>query len=256
MSIKPLRSEPLSARELYLFDTTGLLRIPGFLSPADVAASREEILRIAGRMMQGRGDKQRFDDLARHSHLLGDLARNRAMRNFVEPLINQPYRLVESYGLRRELDSVFYLHNGNSEILRYGDSVARRNMSFRHEFHDGQLYCMLVKVIVYLTDLHQEEDGPFCYLQGSHKANWPWFPSTESADARPTLTKENFPSLEQMHTDAGDALILNEALLHGTLPKTTEGERIVMAFTYAPAFVAAWKAVDVDSDDIDKIGHY
>jgi hypothetical protein len=45
-------------------------------------------------------------------------------------------------------------------------------------------------------------------------------------------------------------------LLHGTLPKTSPGERIVMAFSYAPAFVADWKGIDKDSTDITKLGHY
>jgi hemin uptake protein HemP len=78
------------------------------------------------------------------------LAASQAVRACVEPLINQPYRLIESYALRRDQDSVFYLHNGNSEILRYGSSTVQRNMSFSHTFHDGKLFCMFVKVLIYL----------------------------------------------------------------------------------------------------------
>jgi len=179
------------------------------------------------------------------------------MRACVEPLINQPYRLIESYALRRERDSVFYLHNGSSEIVQYGNGrSAQRNMSFSHTFHNGKLYCMFVKVLIYLSDLRAEEDGPFCYLQGSHKANWPWFAESELAGEKPPLTRENFPSLELVFAEAGDAVLINEALLHGTLPKSTDGERLVMAFSYAPAFVADWKAIDILSDDIEKLGHY
>jgi ectoine hydroxylase-related dioxygenase (phytanoyl-CoA dioxygenase family) len=184
------------------------------------------------------------------------LASHATVRGCVEPLINQPVRLIESYALRREHDSVFYLHNGNSEYLEYGsDQVVQRNMSISHTFHNGRLFCMFVKVLIYLTDVATPEDGPFCYLEGSHKANWPWFTRPESVD-RPALTTVNFPSLRIVAARAGDALIINEALLHGTLPKTTEEERLLMAFSYAPAFVADWKEIDKTSVDIRRVGHY
>lgn len=257
MTFTPNRTEALSAEELYLFDTMGFVRVPGFLSREVAEECRSEVVRLPSRRMEGRGDKERFDDLVSRSSHFDDLARSEAMLACVEPVINQPLRLIESYALRREGDSIFYLHNGNSEILQYGENrSAQRNMSFSHTFHDGKLFCMFVKVLVYLSDVREQEDGPFCYLQGSHKANLPWFRDPESAEARPALTKENFPSLEYVLANTGDALLLNEALLHGTLPKTTGGERLVLAFSYAPAFVSDWKEIDKRSADIGKLGHY
>lgn len=256
MRLIPQRTGTLTAEELYLFDTMGFLRIPAFLRRETADGCRSEVLRLPSRLMEGRGDKERFDDLAAHGAVFQELASSHAIRGCVEPLINQPYRLIESYALRRSQDSVFYLHNGNSEVLRYGNSTVQRNMSFGHTFHDGKLFCMFVKVLIYLTDVTAEEDGPFCYLQGSHKANWPWFPNPGSAAKRPGLTTVNFPSLAWVPAQAGDALLLNEALLHGTLPKTSPGERIVMAFSFSPAFVADWKEIDKDSTDITKLGHY
>jgi hypothetical protein len=256
MRLIPQRTGTLTAEELYLFDTMGFLRIPAFLRRETVEACRSEVLRLPSRFMEGRGDKERFDDLVASIAACQELAASQAVRACVEPLINQPYRLIESYALRRDQDSVFYLHNGNSEILRYGSSTVQRNMSLSHTFHDGKLFCMFVKVLIYLTDVAAEEDGPFCYLQGSHKANWPCFPHPDSAARQPDLTTANFPSLAWVPAKTGDALLLNEALLHGTLPKTSPGERIVMAFSYAPAFVADWKGIDKDSTDITKLGHY
>ena len=254
MSLNPQRTSPLDSRELYLFDTMGFLRLPGFLGRDDVQASRDEIVQLPSRFMWG--DKERFDRLAESCGILGEFAASRVVRGCVEPLINQPYRLIESYAFRRDKDSVFHLHNGNSEILHYGDRFVRRNMSFNHTFHDGKLYCMFVKVLVYLTDVTAEEDGPFCYLQGSHKANWPWFSDEDADHSQQELTRANFPSLDWAPVRAGDAIVLNEALLHGTLPKSSPGERLFMAFSYAPAFVADWKEIDKDSGDITKLGHY
>jgi hypothetical protein len=256
-AIAPERTASLSPEDLYLFDTMGFVRIARFLSPETVQACRSEVHGLTARRIGGRQDKERFDDLAGRSALFDALATSGGMRNSVEPLINQPYRLIESYALRRERDSSFYLHNGYSEILRYGDNRrVQRNMSLSHTFHDGKLFCMFVKVLIYLTDLRTPEDGPFCYLQGSHKANLPWFRGPASYGEQPILTPNAFPSLQYVLLEAGDALLLNEALLHGTLHKVSGGERLVTAFSYAPAFVTDWNEVDRGSMDIRKLGHY
>jgi hypothetical protein len=258
MRFAPSRTASLSAKELYLFDTVGYVRIPEFLSKAVAQECRTELLLLPSRRMEGRGDKERFDDIVSRCADFDALARSESVLRCVEPVINQPLRLIESYALRRESDSVFYLHNGNSEILRYGeDKSVQRNMSFSHTFHDGKLFCMFVKFLIYLTDVKVPEDGPFCYLQGSHKANLPWFHDPDDLSAtKPSLTRENFPSLDYVFAAPGDALLINEALLHGTLPKTSQGERVVMALSYAPAFVTDWTEIDKHSGDIGKVGHY
>jgi hypothetical protein len=253
MRFVPNRVTPLSAQELYLFDTVGFVQIRGFLSRETAEECRRGVLNLPSRLMEGRADKERFDQIANLVPDFDQLAASNAIRLCVDPLINQPFRLVESYALRRKGNSVFYLHNGNSEIVRYGkDRTVMRNMGLSHTFHDGKLFCMLVKVLIYLTDIQKPEDGPFCYIQGSHKANFPCFPGLN----RPALTRENFPSLDTVFVNSGDALLLNEALLHGTLPKITDSERLVIALTYAPSFVTDWKEVDTTSEDIHKLGHY
>lgn len=255
--IEPLRTEPLSQRELYLFDTMGVLKIPGFLNPETLPRFREAILSGPSRVMPGRGDKVRYDDLTAHSPTLDAFAHHRALRGCVGPLINQPLRLIESYALLRQGNSVFYLHNGQSEHVVYaGGQQAQRNMSVAHTYHDGKLYCQFVKCLVYLTDVVTDEDGAFCYLQGSHKANYSWFSVPIEQSDKPALTQENFPSLASMQVRAGDLLLLNEALLHGTLPKRTDGDRLVAAFSYAPCYISDWKAVDIESSDLHRVGHF
>ena len=254
---RPLRTESLSQRELYLFDTTGVLKLPQFLDADDVRRFRDATYSCPSRVMAGRGDKVRYDNLTQHSTVLGEFAKSRSVRACVEPLINQPFRLIESYGLHRKKDSVFYLHNGMSEHVAYGSGCrVQRNMSFTHSYHDGKLYCMFVKCLVYLNDVMNNEDGAFCYIQGSHKANFSWFSGTIDESDKPELTLENFPTLTTIHVAAGDVVLLNEALLHGTLPKTSEGDRLVAAFSYAPCFIADWTPADIVSDDIHRVGHF
>jgi len=132
----------------------------------------------------------------------------------------------------------------------------QRNMSFTHTYHDGKLYCMLIKCLVYLTDVRTDDDGAFCYIQGSHKANYSWFSNSIEDSDKPALTRENFPTLSTIEIHAGDVLLLNEALLHEKKKKTTSGERLIVAFSYAPCFIADWIAADITSNDIHKIGHF
>ena len=257
MTLLPVRSHPLTAEEMYLFDTMGFVRMPGFLSGCAVQHLMGATTALPSRIMAGRGDKERFDDLVDGDPSFMELARSDGALGPAESVINQPFRLVESYALRRTGPSVFYLHNGYSEVLRYGPGrVVGRNMGLEHTYHDGRLYCLLVKMLVYLTDVLADEDGPFCYLQGSHKANFARFPDGEPLTERPPLGHEHFASLSTAPVRAGDAILLNEALLHGTLPKTTTSERVVLAFTYAPTFVTDWREIDHSSDDLRRLGHY
>lgn len=131
MRMIPQRTGTLTAEELYLFDTRGFLHIPAFLGQETPDACWGEVLRLPSRFMEGRGDKERFDDLASRSAAFHELAASQAVRGCVEPLINQPYRLIESYALRRDKDSVFYLHNGNSELVRYGSSTVLMDLGDR-----------------------------------------------------------------------------------------------------------------------------
>ncbi|MFH8347385.1 hypothetical protein [Streptomyces sp. NPDC018045] len=88
------------------------------------------------------------------------------------------------------------------------------------------------------------------------QSRFPMVSRAESFSACPALTKENFPSLDNTPAGAGAAILLNEALSHGTLPKSTERERLLLAFSYAPAFVADWAEIGIGSEDISKAGHY
>jgi hypothetical protein len=257
VELTPDRVHGLSSRELYLFDTTGLVRLPAYLSSEAVRTLRSHVLKLPSVPMEGRGDKERFNNLVAQRSCFAELAWSDTMRLLVEPVINQPYRLIESYALRREQGSIFYLHNGYGEVLRYGGAATvSRNMSFTHTFHDGRLFCMLVKALVYLTDVTSVADGPFCYLEGSHKANTAWFSEPVDDAAKPPLTEANFPSLRHVFAQAGDLLLINEALLHGTLPKDSEDERLVLAFSYAPAFVTDWQEIDLTATHPGQLGHY
>ncbi len=219
----------------YLFDACGYLRHRSHLDAARVAqllealAPRWETTTSVGteRVRSLVGVSDRFVDLANH------LARDMQVQRY----INQPYRLIESYGLRRIAGTSLPLHNGFSQrqVSVTGDSSSR-SMWRHHTYHDGKTYCMMVKILLYLTDVATEGDGPFCFVEGSHKANFAL--PIPGPEVNASLAQQVLPNVRALPVLAGDVVVLNEALMHGTLIKTTSAPRVVLAFSYAPRFVA------------------
>lgn len=245
----------IGPKELYLFDTMGFLHIPQLFSPEEVR-DMLDALHAAPSVPVEHANTTRHEDLAEQDDCFARLARDPRLLTPVQAFINQPMRLIESYSFRRSGPSVLYLHNGLSERFEREGIVAYRNMGIHHTYHDGKLYCMYVKALCYLTDIQRKADGPFCYVQGSHKANFPLIaPLASNGDYRPQID-EGFPSLAPVYVRAGDVLFLNEALLHGGYRKTTESERAFAAFSYAPAFVSDYRPLERDPDDLVAGGHY
>ncbi|MCC3766371.1 phytanoyl-CoA dioxygenase family protein [Streptomyces sp. UNOC14_S4] len=244
----------LSPEQLYLFDTTGFLLIPGAFGADEVAAMRAELDRIAP-VDSGFANTARFTDLPAASALFARTALDARLLGPVRDVVNQPLRLLEGYGLRRGPDSVLYLHGGNAELLDLDGGTVGRDMSITHTYHDGKLYCPYVKTLVYLSDITSREDGSFCYIQGSHKANFPLLRPRAERGARASLIDEGFPTLSDLYVRAGDLLLLNEALMHGTRRKRTPGDRLLVAYGYGPTFLTDWRELDGETGDLRGAGY-
>jgi ectoine hydroxylase-related dioxygenase (phytanoyl-CoA dioxygenase family) len=120
-----------------------------------------------------------------------------------------------------------------------------------HTYHDGLLYCMMVKALIYLTDITDQADGPFVVVEGSHKANFAFPHTAEEMRVGAGLDE---CSTSPVYTRAGDLLLLNEALTHGSLAKTSPGERVFIAFSFAPSFVGDYVKLPTESIDLSAIG--
>lgn len=245
----------LSDQDLYLFDTMGFLHVENFLAENEVQTYRSEL----GTLHTAPCDfanTVRFEKLAQQSELFQALACNPGITRRINDVINQPYRLIESYATRRTAGSVLHLHGGLSEMLHYEQGTASRTMSIYHTFHNGKIYCMYVKALIYLEDIQKLEDGPFCYIQGSHKANYPLHQVRLQDGKLVPLAQVGFPSLSTLYVKAGDLLLLNESLMHGTYPKIShEPERTILAFSYAPSFASDWRPLERPIGDIFTSGY-
>ncbi|MEU8581008.1 phytanoyl-CoA dioxygenase family protein [Streptomyces abikoensis] len=244
----------LSPEELYLFDTTGFLVVPGVFDPSEVTGLRAELDRLHP-VDPGFANTRRYDDLPTTSELFAKLGRDERIVGRVREVVNQPLRVLEGYALRRGRDSVLYLHGGNSELLDLDGGTVGRDLSITHTYHDGKLFCPYVKALVYLSDIRSPEDGSFCYIQGSHKANYPLLRHRAERGERASLIDEGFPTLTDVFVGAGDLLILNEALMHGTRRKRTPGDRLLAAFGYGPTYMADWSEWNGETGDLRGTGY-
>lgn len=232
----------LTQRELYAFDTCGFLVVPDFIG-ADECAAIESVLEPHWPDPDPEDPVQRIDDVAALP-LVSDLLETTVARSGVYDTLNQPFRLIESYALRRGEGSTQPLHNGRSNVNRSARGVSHRAMWREHTYHDGLLYCMMVKALVYLSDIDRPADGPFVVVEGSHKANYPYPYDASEMQAGAGLDD---PGTRPVYTRAGDLLLLNEALTHGSRAKTTPGYRSFVAFSFAPSFMADYEALPDDS---------
>lgn len=233
----------LTREELYAFDTSGML-----LEPALLTRDRcTEILQTLDPLWSSSAKEpiQRIDDIA-HLPGLTDIAAEIAYRSGIYDTINQPMRVIESYALRRGSGSAQPLHNGRSNLnMSSGLPHNYRAMWREHTYHDGLLYCMMVKALVYLTDVASVEDGPFVIVEGSHKSNYPY--PVPRPDMAAGVGLED-TGARPVFTATGDLVLLNEAATHGSLSRTTDGGyRTLLAFSYAPSFVS-------DYANLEKVG--
>nr|BFF04499.1 hypothetical protein GCM10020241_61740 [Streptoalloteichus tenebrarius] len=198
----------LSDEDLYVFDTTGFLVVRGAFDADEVRRFRAELDELSA--TEPYANTERFDDLTAHSPTFGKLALDDRVVGRARDVINQPMRLLEAYALRRQRHSALYLHGGYAELLDMPDRTVGRDLSIMHTYHDGRIYCTYVKALIYLSAIRTQEDGSFCYLHGSHKANFPLLRARARRGERRSLIDEGFPTLADVFVEAGDLLLLNE----------------------------------------------
>lgn len=245
----------LSHRDLYLYDTQGFLLIPGVLSRAEV----EDLLNPFDQMKPSIW--QEFSQANRWTHLttldprFERLSTDRRLVDCAFDVVNQPMRLIESYGLRYEPGGSFFMHSGNVQNTVYSDGThSTINLAYRCFYHDQRIYTSLVKTLVYLTDINTEKEGAFCFVHGSHKANFPFpWAEVELSNDR-SLSETSFPGLGVVFPKAGDVLLLNEALCHGAT--RTNKSRCLLSFLYGPAFMPDFERLQPKPNDLKSVGFY
>lgn len=126
--------------------------------------------------------------------------------------------------------------------LHGGWTTAGGSQFFR--YHDGEFYNGLIVVAFELFDTTPNEGG-FCCIPGSHKANLPLPPgwSEKGGDAGGLL--KGIPA------KAGDAIIFTETLVHGTLPWRVDAKRQTAFYKFSP-HATSWTADYFNFEDFTR----
>lgn len=227
--------------ERYLFDLNGFLVLRGVLSGDEVAALREEV-RTAGiddalttRSYLHAGFPPGYYDHAdtgeggygysSESFMLDwgpkvrSLVAHPRLRPYLSAVVGPAYRLDHAYGVfSRGRTRSHALHNGGTPF----------DPTQMYVFRDGRMHNSMVVVQFALTPIGPE-DGGFCCVPGSHKANYPLPPDLPAIE---DLDEEWRVNIRSVSMQPGDVLVFTEAVTHGALAWRGAGDRMALLYKY------------------------
>ena len=235
--------------DAFLFDNNGFFQLRGALSSQEVAAlnagidvAADESARMVERnasalknTQQGSGMSAKGSRPDLGGMLSWDGAHGAAFRAllchpkckpYLESFLGVGYRLDhQPLCLIQGPDSEgFHLHGGPL------DEKGNFNSELQYRCAGGTMWNSLVGMSVSLVD-HEEGDGGFCILPGSHKSNFPLPPDFRHGDSDAFREFIHTP-----HTKAGDIIFFSEATIHGALPwRSQDKQRRLALYRFSPA---------------------
>ena len=218
----------------YFFDLHGYLHLRKALSQEELHAAREAAERYVATpeddLPEGFGK-----DGKRHLHgfafdkSLEHLALHPTTWPIVKELTNERPRLTSGtlqVNIPDQIDEPLRLHCARDD---YGwDAI-------RYEVRNGRIFCDHTVVFPYLTDVHPG-DGGLLVVPGSHKSMFDrprhLFQNGLIEDG------DNLPEgIVNITPKAGDIVIMNELVTHGTLPWTPKDRmRMILVLRYQPQY--------------------
>lgn len=146
------------------------------------------------------------------------------VRHYLGPS-TQPY-IYEIFINVRESGGYIGVHSGGHNVDHYQRS-GRKN---------GQWVCPMLSLLVPLTDVGPG-DGATVVIPGSHKSDFP-HPAQDDSGGISTGPGEQVQGAVEIHLKAGDALLFNDGLCHGSAQRTNPGQRRMITIRYVPALHA------------------
>jgi ectoine hydroxylase-related dioxygenase (phytanoyl-CoA dioxygenase family) len=126
----------------------------------------------------------------------------------------------------RESGGYIGVHSGGHNVDHHQRS-GRRN---------GQWVCTLLSLLAPLTDVGSG-DGATVIIPGSHKADFP-HPMQDGRGGITAAAGDQIEGAVEIHLKAGDALLFNDALCHGSAQRTNPGQRRMITMRYVPTLYA------------------
>lgn len=226
----------MNENEKYLFDLQGYIAVPDALDSVQL----ERLNAVLDRHIRQEFPKEE------HAHRFGELLSwGKPYRDLIDNPSIVPYLNV-ILGERFRLDHLYadLIRGGTSPIgaTLHGGGAPFDPSQYYH-FHEGQMHNGLTVVAYNLADVGPE-DGGFGCVPGSHKSNYR-FPG-EWRDMAENIE----PCVRRVTGPAGTAVVFTEALTHGALPWTGQGERRTVFLKYSPHPIS-WSARYFDETEFE-----
>jgi hypothetical protein len=229
----------MTDRERFLFDVQGFLVVPGFLSAREVGRLNEAVdandpkvvedpnINIAGSStLAGTAKRRILNDLITLDHPWCDPFRDLLAHPKLLPYLNT----MLGPGWRMDhAPALFVADRGAEGLAIHGATSRSPAQSTAYVYANGKIQCGLVSVEFCLTP-HDEGDGGFAVIPGSHKASFPMPLGVKRWE-------EDREILRNPGCAAGDALFFSEATLHGTLPWRPAHQRRALLYRYSPSYL-------------------
>lgn len=244
--------------ERYLFDLQGYVHIPQLLSPEEAQvlyAAAQSLVRDA----EACRDQKRYTlvgfDLncwqsPEHGYFgLSEPATGELViiddfwlyPSAFDFLIGHPRTM--DY-IRRIIQGRISINNSQMLVRRKGHTSGAHSgfpgghsSKYRYTVLNGQIDCMMSRIVYFLHDCPVEQ-GPMCFVPGSHRSAFP-VPVNDAS-------LEDEPGMVPVPVKAGDAILFTEAVRHGGYTNRTERTRLTLHIGYGPSFQPSQNIATMD----------
>lgn len=237
----------ISEKDKYLFDLNGYIVIREVLTPPEIETCnraidtkqdlarerREDELRntkkdtpLAGDGLSGRKDLGGILEWGEDSQVFRNMLAHPRLIPYFHEFLGKGYRMdhLPFLLIQDQGSEGFALHGGTVDCV-----TGEYNPNLAYSCVNGKISNHLLAMSVVLSD-HNEGDGGFCVVRGSHKSNF--------AAPQDMIDGIDSEFLYQPVTKAGDVILFSEGTVHGAKAWNAEHQRRVALYRFSPATVA------------------
>jgi hypothetical protein len=241
--------------ERYLFDLQGYVHLPGFLTEEATSTLYDAALALEQEALAARATGSRWisraasrkpdpePDYWQHPEH-GYFAKGTTEPGdtvLVEDFWLSPSAFDFLIGHEPTLACITRVIRGkiaidNSELrIRYPGNATGMHMGFpqghaskyRYNVLENEIDCVMVRIVYFLHDVGVDE-GPICFVPGSHKSAFP-VPVDVPVDEEPGVVP--------LAVKAGDAVLFTEACRHGGFANLSATTRYTLHVGYGPSYL-------------------
>ncbi len=214
----------------YLFDLNGYVVIKDYFSKERIHRLRESIIHLEGEsdypdpvcLGKPRTKSELYlSNIAEYNRYFEKIISDPLIVEFMSKTTSNFFRFNHSYAISHWRGGATHLHMGGYPIHPKAVYMVR----------NGDIFSSLSKAVIPL-DNHGVDDGCFCVVPGSHKANF-----ENDFNLGPP---EKHPAVVPVPAQPGDLILFTEALQHGGLENVSGRTRRTIYYCYSLGSMPDW----------------